>query len=169
MNKRLIISGLCILLASPALASADSIQMLPPTPISSAAVCQSGLNQILSYSGAANNGGQSGINCVPIITDELGNMAATGFVQVGNTWMDCIPALAGAIRFNTLLATFEGCNGSSWQAIGGGNSAVGKLYWDGDWSGDNYWCDAGYHVVGFHYNCGCGCLDNATWFECQAD
>jgi hypothetical protein len=70
--------------------------------------------------------------------------------------------VAGSLRWNGSAIQF--CNGSGWQSIG---SSVGKLYWDGNWTGDHYWCDAGFHVVGFHYDCGCS--NNATWFECQAN
>jgi hypothetical protein len=70
--------------------------------------------------------------------------------------------VAGALRWNG--SAIQVCNGSGWQSIGSGN---GKLYWDGSWRSDNYWCDAGFHIVMFHYDCGCS--NNTTWFECQAN
>ncbi len=145
---------------------ADNIQIIPPTPIGTMDVCTGGLQQVLTYSGSGSGSGQAGMNCVPITTDAAGDLAASGFVQIGNTNTACNASRAGAIRFNPSTATFEGCNGTGWQALGGG-STVGKLYWDGNWTGDHYWCDSGYHVVGFHYDCGCS--NNATWFECQAN
>jgi hypothetical protein len=167
MKKRLITGALLSVLATYACpVMAEGIQMLPPTPLGSMAVCPSGTQQILSYSGTPTGGAQSGINCVPIATDAQGDMAASGFVQVGSTASACDAAHAGAISYNRSTNTFQGCNGSSWQSIGGGG-ATGKLYWSGAWTGDNYWCDPGYHVVGFHYDCGCS--NNATWFECQAN
>jgi hypothetical protein len=69
----------------------------------------------------------------------------------------------GMLRWNG--SAIQYCNGSSWQSlVGAGN---GKLYWDANWTGDNYWCDSGYHIVLFHYDCPCS--NNATWFECQAN
>ena len=144
---------------------AAEIQIIPPTPIGTMTPCASGLQQVLSYSGASSGTGQAGMNCVPITTDAQGDVAASGFVQVGSTNTVCNAAHAGAISFNHSTNSFQGCNGSGWQAIGGGST--GKLYWDGRWTGDHYWCDTGYHVVGFHYDCGCS--NNATWFECQAN
>jgi len=67
---------------------------------------------------------------------------------------------AGMLRWNG--SAIQYCNGTQWQTIGGGN---GKLYWDGNWTGDTYWCDPGYHITTFHYDCGCS--NNTTWFECQ--
>jgi hypothetical protein len=71
--------------------------------------------------------------------------------------------IPGTIRWNG--SAMQYCNGSSWASLGGvGN---GALHWNGDWNGNAFWCDAGYHIVGFHYNCGCS--NNTTWFECQAN
>jgi len=70
---------------------------------------------------------------------------------------------AGSLRWNG--SALQYCDGTNWQAIGG--SGNGKLHWDSNWTGDHYWCDSGYHIVLFHYDCGCS--NNATWFECQAN
>ncbi len=166
MKIRLITGTLLGALAlQPCLVLADNIQMIPPTPIGSMTACSSGLQEVLIYSGAGSGSGQAGMNCVPITSDAEGDVVASGFVQVGNSNAACNNTRAGSIRFNSSTSAFEGCNGSSWQALGGGS--VGKLYWDGNWTGDHYWCDSGYHVVGIHYDCGCS--NNATWFECQAN
>jgi len=46
-----------------------------------------------------------------------GNITASGVVQVGQTTAGCSSVNAGAIRFNTSTNTFEGCNGTYWQAF----------------------------------------------------
>ncbi len=154
-----------ILSACPAFADTPApIQMLPPTPLGSASVCAGG-NQLLSYSGISITGGQSGINCPPIATDAQGDLAASGYLQIGDTAVACVGSLTGSIRFNFATNQFEGCKSGSWQTLG--VSPVGKLYWSGAWTGNTYWCDSGYHVVAFHYDCGCS--NSASWFECQAD
>jgi hypothetical protein len=157
--------GVLAVYACPPSANGQSIQMLPPTPLGSMTVCPSGTQQILSYSGTPTGGAQGGINCVPIATDAQGDMATNGFVQMGDSQAACNAGRAGAIRFNSATLAFEGCNGSTWKAIGEGGN--GKLHWDGNWTGDHYWCDSGYHIVVFHYDCGCS--NNATWFECQSN
>lgn len=155
---------LCAAVSYGCPAFADGIQMLPPTPLGSTAVCPSGTQQILSYSGSQASGGQAGINCVPVTADAQGNVTTGGYMQMGDTSVTCNRGRAGTLRFNRTTNAFEGCNGSgTWQTFGG--SGNGKLYWDGNWTGDHYWCDGGYHVVGFHYDCHCS--NNATWFECQ--
>lgn len=148
-------------LALPAQAQQGGIQMLPPTPLGSTTVCPSGTQQILSYSGTPVGGAQGGINCVPIQTDAYGNMAASGFIQVGNTNVACAAGRAGAIRFNAATVAFEGCNGTNWQALGGGTTLVvgGCLT---DWAG----CPTGYRVTSYFspgtYNC-CDRCGNPSW------
>ena len=79
----------------------NAVQVIPPTPIGSMTPCPSGTQQVLSYSGTNAGGTQAGINCVPISTDAQGDLAASGYVQAGNTTAACYGATAGAIRFNT--------------------------------------------------------------------
>lgn len=139
------------------------IQMLPPTPLGSTTACPSGTQQVLSYSGTPMGGGQGGINCVPIATDAQGNMAAAGFVQVGPTTTPCSAARAGSIRFNQATLAFEGCNGTDWQALGGGSGAtlvVGgcQLYWSA--------CPSGYRATSYFSPGAYGCCDrcwNPSW------
>lgn len=166
MKKRLVtgtLLGVLALQLGPVFA--DNIQMIPPTPLGAMTACPNGLQQMLVYSGSAESEGQAGMNCVPVSVDAQGDIITNGYIQAGGSSTPCSGAIAGAIRFNTTNKNFEGCNGTSWQPIGGGS--VGRLYWDGNWAGDHYWCDNGYHVVGIHYDCGCS--NNATWFECQAN
>ncbi len=70
--------------------------------------------------------------------------------------------IAGTLRWNG--SSIQYCDGANWQAFVSGN---GKLHWDGNWTGNNYWCDTGFHIVAFHYDCGCS--NSASWFECQTN
>lgn len=70
---------------------------------------------------------------------------------------------AGTIRWNGSAVQY--CDGASWKSFTG--SGNGALHWSGNWTANTFWCDDGYHIVGFHYNAGCS--NNATWFECQSD
>jgi hypothetical protein len=147
--------------ANPVHAQNASIQMLPPTPLGSGATCPAGFQQVLSYSGTPSGGPQGGINCVPISTDAAGDMAASGYVQMGNTSVACTAARAGSIRFNTATGAFEGCNGASWQALGGGKTlVVGGC--QGGWSA----CPASYTATSYFspgtYNC-CDKCGNPAW------
>ena len=140
----------------------NAVQVIPPTPIGSMTPCPSGTQQVLSYSGTNAGGTQAGINCVPISTDAQGDLAASGYVKAGNTTAACYGATAGAIRFNTASLAFEGCNGSSWQAIGGGGNTLiaggCQTYWSS--------CPGGYHPTSYFspgtYNC-CDRCGNPAW------
>jgi len=128
MKKILITGALLSALAAPLCsANADSIQMLPPTPLGSTTICPSGMQQVLSYSGTPGGGPQAGINCVPITTDANGDMTASGFVQMGNTAAVCSAPLAGAIRFNPATLDFEGCNGTSWLGFNAATVPSGTI------------------------------------------
>ena len=145
----------------PALADGP-IQMLPPTPLGSTSACPSGTQQVLSYSGTVSPGPQGGINCVPIATDAAGDMEASGYVQMGYTSVNCDGGHAGAIRYNPSTIAFEGCNGSSWQAIGGGGNTIVEGGCQTYWSG----CPGGYHATSYFspgtYNC-CDKCGNPAW------
>ncbi|MGB9152207.1 MAG: hypothetical protein WCD70_03865 [Alphaproteobacteria bacterium] len=167
MKKRLMTTALLGLLAAhaysnPALAGSGGIQMLPPTPLGSTTVCPSGTQQVLSYSGTPQGGAQGGINCVPIATDAQGDLAASGYIQAGQTSDACTSTNAGAIRFNKSTVAFEGCNGSSWQAIGGGGLTIIEGGCQTYWSG----CPAGYTPTSYFspgtYNC-CDKCGNPAW------
>lgn len=41
-----------------------------------------------------------------------------------------------------------------------------RLHWDGNWTGNRFWCDAGAVLMSYHYDCGCSA--NATWYACSA-
>ena len=41
---------------------------------------------------------------------------------------------------------------------------TGVLHWDNNWTGNNFWCDAGYTLRSYHYNGNSS--NNATWFAC---
>ena len=163
MRKRILGPVFCGVLAiSTGHACADTnIPMLPPTPIGSMAVCPSGTQQILSYSGTLQGGGQSGINCVPITTDAQGNMAASGYIKPGNSTVACSVSLQGAMRYNPASMAFEGCNGTSWQAIGGGLTII-------EGGCQTYWstCPTGYTATSYFspgtYNC-CDKCGNPAW------
>jgi len=153
---------LCAVAATttPVWAQQPSIQMLPPTPLNSTNVCPSGTQQVLSYSGAPTDGSQAGINCTPVTTDAEGDLAASGYVQMGNSTAPCDAAHAGSIRYNAASNRFQTCNGGgTWQALGGG---LGNLHQSG---GQSFYCDPGYTITAFQFNCGCS--NNAIWFECQ--
>ena len=47
-------------------------------------------------------------------------LIATGGVQVGQTTAACDATTAGQIRWNPATVVFEGCNGTIWQPLGGG-------------------------------------------------
>ena len=152
-----------LLLSCPHTAKAvENIQMIPPTPLGSMTVCPSGTQQVLSYSGTPTGGAQAGINCVPITTDAQGDMAASGFVQLGQSSAACNASLAGAMRFNPATVAFEGCNGTSWATIGGGGQTMVVGGCSRSWSG----CPGGYHPTSYFspgtYNC-CDRCGNPSW------
>jgi hypothetical protein len=152
--------GALAVYACPAFADGP-IQMLPPTPLGSTVACPSGFQQVLSYSGTPSGGPQGGINCVPIQTDAAGDIQTNGYLQLGNSSAPCDGNHVGAMRYNTSTYAFEGCNGSGWQSIGGGNTIV-EGGCQGGWSG----CPAGYHATSYFspgtYNC-CDRCGNPAW------
>lgn len=105
---------------------------------------------------------QGVVECIP---DSAGNYSWQP-MGAGIARYDATPAcnIAGTVRWNG--SAIQYCNGASWQSLGGAGGA-GKLYWDGNWTGDRYWCDPGYHIVAFHYDCGCS--NNANWVQCQSN
>jgi hypothetical protein len=162
--KRKLLTGtlLGVLAAYACPAYADgSIGMLPPTPLGSKVDCPAGTQQLLSYSGTPMGGPQAGINCVPVTTDAAGDVTASGYVQMGHTSVACDASHAGAVRFNSATLIFEGCNGVSWQAIGGGTTVVvgGCM---ASWAS----CPAGYRATSYFspgtYNC-CDRCGNPAW------
>lgn len=163
MKKQFMTTALfSVLVICPALAKADGIQMLPPTPLGSTAVCPSGTQQVLSYSGTPTGGAQGGINCVPIATDAQGNMATNGYVQLGYSQAICNAGRAGAIRFNAATTAFEGCNGSAWQPIAGGGTTMVVGGCLTAWAG----CPSGFRATSYFspgtYNC-CDRCGNPSW------
>ncbi len=67
-------------------------------------------------------------------------------------------SIAGELRWNGTKIQY--CNGSNWANFGGGG--LGNLHQSG---GESFYCDPGYNIVGFQFNCGCS--NNAIFFECQ--
>jgi hypothetical protein len=93
-----------------------------------------------------------------------GNVAASGSVQVGQTSEACggTGAAAGSMRWNAATLVFEGCNGSSWQPIGGTSMTIVtggcQTYWSS--------CPTGFQVTSYFspgtYNC-CDKCGNPAW------
>lgn len=90
----------------------------------------------LSYSGTLTGGtGAINIGSGQITKDASGNMGfsgnvaitSTGYVKLstGTSGQRPASALAGMIRFNTDLTSFEGYNGSGWTSVGGGATGGG--------------------------------------------
>lgn len=172
ISRMLIFSALVFPLAAasvPAIAGTN-IQMLPPVTENTTTVCPAGTPHMLTWDGS------TPLSCSNELTVSGGNVGigtqgpqatldVNGEVRVGDSGAACSAANKGAIRYDATAVLFEGCDGSSWRSLGGGS--VGKLYWDGNWAGNTYWCDPGYHVAFFHFDCGCS--NNASWFECQAN
>ncbi len=147
--------------AETAPSNIGTMQMLPPTPVGSTVTCPSGSHLILSYSGTSDAGKQGAINCAPIVTDAAGDIVTNGYMQMGGANAPCDGAHVGVIRFNPARIAFEGCTGSSWQSLGGGNTLVmGGC--QTDWSQ----CPSGYHATSFFspgtYNC-CDRCGNPAW------
>ena len=46
-------------------------------------------------------------------------LTVVGGVQVGQNTASCVETMAGQIRWNATIIAFEGCNGTSWQPLGG--------------------------------------------------
>ncbi len=69
----------------------------------------------------------------------------------------------------------SGSNNANWyECVGtppahviasGSIPVVGKLHWDGIWTGNNFWCDAGYALKFFHTDRSGS--NNANWYECH--
>lgn len=53
------------------------------------------------------------------------------------------------------------CQGNLWRQI---MSPVGILRWDGNWTGNNFWCDQGYYIRWYHYEADSS--NNAVWAAC---
>ena len=102
--------GLLTLQSCPA--SADNVQMIPPTPLGSMEACPAGMQEILVYTGTTQGGAQAGMNCVPVRTDAQGNLAASGFVQIGNTsavrWMALVGQETGGLKREPRRLSFPG-------------------------------------------------------------
>ena len=114
-NKALTCALLSLLTqcGSPAFAEDPaSVQMLPPTPLGSHESCPSGSQLLLSYSGTPQPGDQGGINCTPLVTDALGDLATSGYVQIGQTQTVCDGSRVGAVRWNASVNHLEVCSGN---------------------------------------------------------
>ena len=111
----------------------------------------------LTITGGVVAGAASGTN-----TNNWATVIANGGVQLGNDWSGCGAAQAGTMRWNQVLSSFEGCNGTSWQAIGGGGNTLiaggCQTYWSS--------CPGGYHPTSYFspgtYNC-CDRCGNPAW------
>jgi hypothetical protein len=98
----------------------------------------------------------------PNNTSNGATVIANGSVRLGYDVAACSAGQAGAMRWNASSSAFEGCNGSSWQPIGGsGNTIVEggcQTYWSG--------CPGGYHATSYFspgtYNC-CDKCGNPAW------
>jgi hypothetical protein len=104
--------------------------------------------------------GQGALECIPNSQGQYYWQAEGGGIALYDVTPSC--SIPGELRWNG--SSIQYCDGANWDSF---NSGVGKLYWNGNWDGDVYWCDAAYHVVMFHYDC--GCANDATWFECQSN
>ena len=95
----------------------------------------------------------------------------------GNTWQ-WGNADANMVQMNSVQGAGWGCPTWGQQAIDGGGAILSCAY--GVWTypgagngklrnagGNNFYCDPGYYLAGFNYNC--GCTNNANWFECQSN
>lgn len=57
--------------------------------------------------------------------DVIGNISASGAIQVGISTLPCTTGIAGAMRYNA--GNMEYCNGSGWSAMGGGGGGGDSL------------------------------------------
>src|SRR5579863_4522652 len=98
---------------------------------------------------------QGVMQCIP---DSNGNYfwqpMGGGVVRYDNT---AVCTVAGELRWNG--TSIQYCDGSTWKSFGGGG--LGNLHG----GGESFYCDPGYNIVGFQFNC--GCTNNAIWFECE--
>lgn len=108
-------------------------------------------------------GGVIANSASPNDTSNGATVIANGSVRLGYDLGACSPVQAGAMRWNAASAVFEGCNGASWQPLGGGggNTLVAggcQTYWSS--------CPAGYHATSYFspgtYNC-CDRCGNPAW------
>lgn len=51
-----------------------------------------------------------------------------------------------------------------WASSLGGGGSAGRLYQGGSWASNSFYCDPGYTLVGYHFDCGCS--NNANWYAC---
>ncbi|MBV8060976.1 MAG: hypothetical protein JO126_02710 [Alphaproteobacteria bacterium] len=141
-------------------------------------LCNSGTATNLSGSGpwtwscaGSNNGGTASCaaNLAINISVTRGQLHWDNNWTGNNFWCDPGYKLV-SMHFNendTNNANWYECQGQVPASVvqSGNVPVVGILHWDNNWTGDNFWCDAGYHLVSFHYDC--GCTNNADWYECQ--
>jgi len=137
-------------------ATGDTIPFFTTTPSGEASV-GAWTQNALTASGALVANGMSGNNYSAIPT-----IIANGGVQLGNDLGACSASQAGTMRWNPSTSAFEGCNGSSWQPIGGGGNTIVEGGCQTYWSG----CPGGYHPTSYFspgtYNC-CDRCGNPAW------
>lgn len=97
-------------------------------------------------------------------TDPYGNTWQPGNSQANTVQINGVASAGWGCGPNGLQAqdgsgALLSCKNGVWAYPGGG---AGNLHNAG---GNNFYCDPGYYLVGFNYNCGCS--NNANWFECQ--
>jgi hypothetical protein len=96
------------------------------------------------------------IQCIPNSQGQYFWQAMGAGVALYDNTASC--TIAGMLRWNG--SAIQYCNGSIWNNLGGGG--LGNLHQSG---GESFYCDPGYTIVGFQFNC--GCTNNAIFFECQ--
>jgi len=129
----------------------------PPQQIGQA--CPADVNNVRTVRSVIE--GEGIIQCIPDANGNFYWQPMGGIARYDST-PSC--SIAGAIRWNG--SAIQYCDGANWNGLGTSGGVVGKLYWSGKWTQNVYWCDTGYHLVAFHYDC--YCTNNADWFECQA-
>lgn len=118
-------------------ASADPVQMLPPTTFDATnTVCNGATGGLLYWDGT------HPIRCVPGSSgDASGNVAASGTVQVGTTKPECTTAIAGAIRYDQPAKELQYCNGDAWVSAFG-SVGLYQTSCSGAWAtGDSFICE----------------------------
>lgn len=73
-------------------------------------------------------------------------------------------ALSGVAILAVAFALASAPQADAQRALDDGHAGV--LHWSGVWTGNQFWCDSGYQLVFYHYDCGCS--NNASWYACIA-
>lgn len=107
--------------------------------------------------GGASSRGSGTVNA---LTDVYANRY---LVALGSAWPNTGCSQNGSIAISQQNGGLLFCQWGIWKVQGG--SGAGRVYWDGGWTSNSFWCDPGYVLQFYHYES--GSTNNAVWAVCN--